>query len=305
VYSSSLPSTGTSVGLGRGYFSLYFSSDPYGTTRASVSDWIARIVQNSRIYAIDIWPEVLFPHAMSLARMIGGFGVVLLAAVSALVMLGFVLEARRGQASEWYAALFFASCIGYLWAQSRLIVPIIPFALYYLLSALEFLLTLRISSSGKTRTCVRVIALCVLALSALIADIRDIKRNLRYGLGQPVETYYSTDAEWSHYLEAMRWIASNAPPKVAVMCRKADLLYILVGHPALEYPYSADGTELRQAVYNSKVAYVIEDAFTWTGTTRQYLRPALQDWQDRDPGALSLTYESAKPYTRVWRVRQP
>jgi hypothetical protein len=251
VYSSSLPNTGTSVGLGRGYFALYFSSDPYGTARASLSDWIARIVQNSRIYALDIWPEVLFPHALSVARMLG------------------------------------------------------PIVVYYFLSAIEFLLTPRVHLLRQIRTSVQFLAVGCLALSALWADVRDIQRNLRYGLGQPVETYYSTDVGWSNYLKAMRWIAKTAPQDAAVMCRKADLLYILTQHPALEYPYSADGAELSQAVYNNKVTYVIEDAFTWTGTTQQYLRPALQDWQNQDPSALALAYETTKPATRVWRVRQP
>jgi hypothetical protein len=299
------------VGLGRGYFALYFSSDPYGTARASLSDWVARIVQNSRIYALDIWPEVLFPHALSIARIIGGkvpvlgIGVAFLALISAMVLLGFVREAKRGQASEWYVALFFASCIGYLWAQSRLIVPIIPFAIYYSLSAIEFLLAPRIHSLPRIRTSVQLLSVCFLAVSALVADVRDIQRNLRYGLGQPVETYYIMDAEWSNYLKAMRWISKTASQDTAVMCRKPDLLYILTRHPALEYPYTAHGTELKQAVYNSGVIYVIEDAFTWTGTTQQYLRPALQDWQIQEPATLALAYETAKPATRVWRVTQP
>ena len=323
VYSSSLPSTGTSVGLGRGYFALYFSSDPYGTTRASLADWVARIVQNSRIYALGIWPEVLFAHAFSISRVLGGVGIAFLAMAFAMVLLGFALEAKRGHASEWYVALFFASCISYLWAQSRLIVPIIPFAIYYFLSAFDFLVAPRLRASPerwrdfasrKIRTsspnrwrdsAVWLIAVCILSLSALVADVRDIQRNLRYGLGQPVETYYGTDAEWSNYLKAMRWIETNAPQGTAVMCRKADLLYVLTRHRALEYPYSADGKELRQALYNSRVAYLIEDAFTWTGTTQQYLRPALQDWQNQDPSALALAYETTKPATRVWRVRQP
>lgn len=304
IYTHSLPTTGTSVGLGRGYFALYFSSDPYGTTRASFSDWVARLLQNLRIYSLEIWPDVLFPHASSVAKLLGPVRAIFLAALSVLILVGFVLEGRRGHASEWYVALFFASCMGYLWAQSRLIVPIIPFAIYYLLTAVRFLLQLMLRGRRRIRELGLLLICLVLAFSALVGDIRYIQRNLQYGLGQSVDTYYARDIEWSRYLQAMNWIASDTSQDTIVMCRKADLLYILTGHQALEYPYSADGMELMRVVYNNQVAYVIEDAFTWTRTTEQYLRPALRSWQAQDPAALSLAYETDAPRTRVWRIRQ-
>jgi hypothetical protein len=89
-----------------------------------------------------------------------------------------------------------------------------------------------------------------------------------------------------------------------VICRKADLMYLLTAHKALEYPYSADGTDLMNAARDNQVAYVIEDAFTWTRTTQQYLQPALENWRAGDATALSLAYETAPPRTRVWRVQQ-
>ena len=143
-----------------------------------------------------------------------------------------------------------------------------------------------------------------LALSAVVADARAIQSNLRYGFGQPADTYYARDAEWSNYLQAMRWIAADTAEPAVVMCRKADLAYVLTGHLALEYPYSADGMELMDAVRDYQVAYVIEDAFTWTRTTQQYLQPALESWRAEDPAALSLVYETDAPRTRVWRVQQ-
>ncbi len=301
IYSSSVPDTGTSVGLGRGYLALYFSSDPYGTATVSLGDLLRRLHQNLRIYGLDIWPDTIFPHASSVAKLIGPLEAVFLATVSALLLLGFVLEARHGHASEWYVMLFFASCVGYLWAQGRLIVPIIPFAFYYLLLAVHALL--RWASGGKQWQQVLALVALVLASSALVGDVRNIERNLRHGLGRPVEVYYASDAEWSNYLLAMRWIATDADQAEAVMCRKADLMYILTGQRAMEYPYSADGKELMRAVHNNQVAYVIEDAFTWTRTTEQYLQPALRDWQAVDPFALTLAYETTAPRTRVWKIK--
>jgi hypothetical protein len=302
IYSSSLPDTGTSVGLGRGYFALYFSSDPYGTATVGLGDLLGRFHQNLRIYGLDIWPDTILPHASSVAKLLGPLGEVFLAAMSALLLAGFVLEARHGHATESYVLLFFASCVGYLWAQGRLIVPIIPFAIYYFLVAVRALL--RWAVRGTQWQLAMALVALVLASSALVGDVRHIERNLRYGLGQPVDVYYARDAEWNNYLRAMRWIDSDAGQAEVVMCRKADLMYILTGHRALEYPYSADRKELMRAVYNNQVAYVIEDAFTWTRTTEQYLQPALRDWQAADPSALALTYETTAPHTRVWRIKQ-
>ncbi|MBM4428723.1 MAG: glycosyltransferase family 39 protein [Chloroflexi bacterium] len=320
-YTASLPTTGTSVGLGRGYFALYFSNDPYGTMPASPADWAARVTQNLGIYAFDIWPVVLFPHALRLAQMLGSLRRVALLTIPALVLIGFVLEIKRSRrasqasssalrgrcaeeehGSEWYVALFFASCAGYLWAQTRLIVPIIPFAIYYLLRAVRSLLEAGLRGKRWMTRPVLVLVTAVLALSALVANVRSIEQNLRTGLGKPVSTYYAADVEWSNYLQAMDWIAANDAPSAVVMCRKADLMYIHTGFQALEYPYSIDGAELKQVVYNNKVAYLIEDQFTWSRTTEQYLRPALQSWQAEDPGALVLAWETSIPRTRVWRV---
>jgi hypothetical protein len=304
IYTRSLPYTGTSVGLGRGYFALYFSADPYGATRASLSDLITRLRQNTRIYSLEIWPDVLLPHASSAARLVGRASDIVLAAFSTLILIGFVLEVRRGHASELYVALFFASCVGYLWAQGRLIVPLIPFATYYLLAATDRVLKWMLRGRRVIRQGAVALVCALLAFSALVGDVRAIQRNVRYGLAQPVEAYYARDAEWSNYLQAMRWIAADAVEPAIVMCRKADLLYILTGHKALEYPYSADASELRRAVYDNQTSYLIEDAFTWTRTTNQYLRPALRGWQAEEPASLSLVFETDVPRTRVWRVRE-
>jgi hypothetical protein len=221
-----------------------------------------------------------------------------------MTLLGLVLVAKEGHASEWYAALFLASCVGYLWAQGRLIVPIIPFAIFYLLVAIDRVLQLALRSRPGLRHAALALVCGVVVLSALVSDARAIQSNLRYGLGKSVDMYYARDVEWSNYLQAMRWIAADAAAPPIVMCRKADLLYILTGYRALEYPYSADAAELRRAVYNSQVSYVIEDSFTWTRTTEQYLRPALEVWRREEPEAISLAYETDAPQTRVWRTAQ-
>jgi hypothetical protein len=306
-----LPDTGTAVGLGRGYFALYFTSDPYGTAPASLSDWVVRLAQNVRMYVFDIWPTVLFPHAERISEALGAVGSAFALSISLLLSLGFLLELGRGRVGEWYTVTFFASCVTYMWAQSRLVLPIIPFAIHYFLVAIHVVLELtvnmwrRLASSGKRITIYIFAAACaVLALSALVAEGRAVQRNLSYGWAKPLATYYQTSAEWTNYLQAMNWIAENGATDSAVICRKADLMYIVTGHHALEYPYSQDGMALKRSVADSDVVYIIEDAFKWTGTTTDYLRPALRAWMAAEPQGLKLVFETDAPLTRVWRVEK-
>jgi hypothetical protein len=300
VYSSSLPGTGTSVGLGRGYISLYLSSDPYGTERASWVDLRVRLIQNLRIYAMDIGPEVLFPHATNLAELLGPFGALVLLGLSGAVVAGFVLETRHARATEAYAAAFFLTNMGYLWAQSRLIVPVIPFVIYYMLVAVQELLRGLLVDRKTLRGLGIIGMVSVLMTSALVVEARAVGRNLRYG--HTLSQWYSLDEEWARYLEAMDWIAANTASAARVICRKADLMYVVSGRQALEYPYSADSGDLAALVDESDASYIVEDQFSWTRTTEQYLRPALSEWQAAEPETLVMVLETGAPQTRVWRV---
>jgi hypothetical protein len=297
-----LPGTGTSVGLGRGYFALYLSSDPYGTTRATLSEMVSRLEFNLRMYALEIWPGILFPHALSAKTWAGRIGICIALAVSLLVILGFLLELKRGEAAELYVALFFASCVGYIWAQSRLVVPLIPFTVYYLLRSGDAILRVLLRKSASLHKYALALACSVLLLSSLVSTARQIGRNLRYGLGHSVAVDYARDPVWGNYLAAMDWIAAHSTSDATVICRKADLMYVLTGRKALEYPYSPDPAQLKLAARDSAVSFVIEDAFLWTPTTVDYLKPALRAWQTAEPGALSLVYETDAPQTYVWRV---
>lgn len=311
IYGSLVPTTGTSVGLGRSYFALYFASDPYGTARASLSDWIARLYQNVYVYGLDIWPNILFSHIFRISTWLGPFRILFVASFTVLMLVGFIVETRHGHVQEWYVAFFFLSCVCYLWPAARLVMPLVPFAIYYFLVTVKHVF-LRAEGWWQAprpyfarwgRWALAAIA-ALLFLSALVGDVRSIQRNLLYGLGQPLSVYYSRDAEWSNYLRAMDWIAQNAAPQSIVMCRKPDLLYILIAHRALEYPYSSQASDLKRSVLENRVEYIIEDAFRWTLTTRDYLRPALNAWLAAEPEALSLAYETDTPHTRVWRVNQ-
>jgi hypothetical protein len=144
----------------------------------------------------------------------------------------------------------------------------------------------------------------LLVVSALVVEARRVQQNVWYGWQQPLQEYYSSDPEWAHYLQAMEWLKANGDMSSIVMCRKADLLYIVTGQRALEYPYSYRPEDLENAVLGNDVDYLIEDAFSWTGTTSLYLRPALDGWRQAEPQALNAVFETVAPVTRVWRIEK-
>jgi len=320
VRGASLPDTGTSVGLGRGYFDLYFASDPYGTAPAGLAEWSARLLQNVMSYSVDIWPITVFPHSSRIVSLLGTGGAILVSVFTVLIVYGYLLELKRRSATEWYVGVFFLSCVTYMWAQSRLIVPIIPFAIYYLFVAGQHILrrfvfrpvTARPTANSprptaRERTTALILSLAcgLLLVSALVVEVRRVQSNVWYGWHQPLEVYYSPDPEWYHYLQAMEWVKANGDSSSIVMCRKADLMYIVTGQRALEYPYSYDPVQLRGAVMANGVDYLIEDAFSWTGTASLYLRPALSAWLAAEPDSVSVVFETEAPATRVWRIEKP
>jgi hypothetical protein len=181
-------------------------------------------------------------------------------------------------------------------------VPVVPFALFYLVRAIDHVVRLLARQRSSLRVPLVGLATLLLAWSAMVANARGIRHNLLHGLGKTVDAYYAEAAEWSTYLEAVRWISDRSGEGSAVMCRKADLVYVLTARQALEYPYSADGADLMRTAHDSGAGFIVEDAFTWTLTTQQYLRQALRSWRAEDPSALALAYETSAPNTRVWRV---
>ena len=62
--------------------------------------------------------------------------------------------------------------------------------------------------------------------------------------------------------------------------------------------------DLENAVLGNDVDYLIEDAFSWTGTTSLYLQPALDGWRQAEPQALNAVFETVAPVTRVWRIEK-
>lgn len=309
LYGMSLPSTGTHVALGRNYLSIYLAGDPYGTFGLTPGFVVERLTQNLYLYGVEMLPYMIFPHLQTVLRWKAMRSVLpfLAGGISILPVVGLIRRWRGGaRAMECYIALFALSTIAYLWAQGRLLVPALPLILYYTLQGIEGVLELgQALLRGRVRE-TAVLLSAVLLLSALVVDGRRISRNIRENIHLSTLEYYDRDSpQWSNYVRAIYWIDSVAPADVHVMCRKADVVYLLTGRQALEYPYVPQPEPMLELAAETDVGYIIRDAFTWTTTTGQYLSQALRDAQKMKPSPVTLVYRTDPPVTEVWAVKQP
>jgi hypothetical protein len=87
--------------------------------------------------------------------------------------------------------------------------------------------------------------------------------------------------EWENYFQAARWCRSHTPEESICVARKPSLFYLQARRKVLNYPYTSDTAEMMSFFADHQVDYVIADGFTWTGTTRRYLLPAIGEHRDR------------------------
>lgn len=298
---SSAPPTPETPFFARSYIHQVLALAPYSEQNATLGDLIGRVFANSWTYAVRILPETMLPHLERLGPLAGAAALL----VAALVVLGFVLELRRGlHASELAVAAYWLSLSLFVWVLGfRYVAVILPFAFLYLLVGVQWCAQRLADGVRRWRTALPALAVglaaCVLLVSALAVDVRRAERNVRVTRQQTLAESYAGDREWTAYLRAAEWLKAYVAPDAVIMSRKPDLLYLLTRRPTVEYPYTQDTAVLQRVVRANHAGYILEDAFTWTRTTETYLAPAMRGAAE----SFVLEYETPAPQTRVWRVR--
>jgi hypothetical protein len=77
-----------------------------------------------------------------------------------------------------------------------------------------------------------------------------------------------------------------------------ELFYIRAKRAGVMYSYSHDVNNIMKEIDSSHVDYVVLDNFAWTATTRQYLYPVLQSFQNR----FQMVYVLNNPPTAIYKV---
>jgi len=281
-------------GEGGGYLEQFLLKNAYNPAlgKMTAGDAVDRVVSNIRTYGVFVIPAALFPSMSPLLSFQGHSGLLMILGVLAtlITLLGFVIRIRRSIGFlEIYTFLFLGVCLVWpqMWSGMRFVVPIIPLLIYY------FLLGLSVLAGGLSRG---ISPLAGKILWAVILII--LSYSIFSGLAQASARFHRYPAQWENYFRAAEWCGQNTPPESICLARKPSLFYLRARRQVLNYPYTADTSEMMTFLSEKKIDYVVVDGFTWTGTTARYLIPAVQEHQDR----FEALHHLDQPHTWVLRV---
>ena len=296
VRSAANPASGSpTVGS---YFDQLLAVETYAAPRVDAAGLVQRGLANADEYWRLHVPATVWPHSTrlpDLGRMVVGTLLGLLAAC------GLVQGWRRGPGlAEVYLVIFVAATLMWPWRGSRFLLPALPLLLLALVvggSHLLDRLAPRLRRGHGVRWVARLLAV-LLVVSPLWVSIGAAGANLAHGCRVAWATALANQPGWTGYLDALAWLHAESASDAVIMGRNARMAYLLIQRHGVDYPFTADPTALADAIAANGVGYIIEDQFTWTDTTRLFLRPARQGLRDR----FVLVYSTESPATRVWRV---
>jgi hypothetical protein len=268
-------------------------------------EMVERIMQNIQAYGSYILQRSLIPLPPQASK---GLQVLVSAACLICVLAGWVRSLFSPMKFlSLYVFMYFGIFLMWQtqWASERFVAGVIPFLYFFLLSGLEGFLRIASSARGTSfKHRLKNLAapltiessrgrIVVIWAAAIIILITNVSFQLSYAKKEQ-----ALGPDWKNFYSCADWIRTSTSPGAIVMNRKVELFYIRSKHPGVMYPYSRDVNKIMQVIDDSHVEYVIFDNFAWTGTTRQYLYPAIQAFQDR----FQMVYALNNPPTAVYKV---
>lgn len=265
------------VADGGGYLDHFMLKNSYNPAlgRVTLGDMLARMTSNIKTYGVFIIPKALFPSLYPRTGYRGFSGIfpVLGVIITLVTLAGFILKIRRSLTFiELYTFFFLAVCIVWpqMWSGMRFLIPVVPFLIYYFLVGLWGVAARKIVrlTPVVSRSLVWLVFIFMVA-SSLSALVWASERPLRY------------PPEWQNYFSVAQWCREHTPEGNVFVARKPSLFYLHARRQVLNYPYTSDTKEMMAFLAGNRVDYVILDGFTWTGTTAQYLAPAVMKNKDK------------------------
>lgn len=265
---------------GVSYTAYFLLRDPYDVHSGQItfSQSLSRIGKNAKFYSTNLIPKTLFPKSI-LPPPQKGFSIVLAPLILGVLVLGFVVDLKKGVRLE-HPYLIFYSAILLLWPQKwsspRFLIPILPFLfLYFALGVMRILQVFK----GVYPRVIFSLLMFILFSFHLKTDLQRIPRNLRmlnaYLKGDLLNGYPS---DWRNFFEVALWARENIPEDSVVLSRKPKLFYLYSQRKSLVYPFSMDREEVYRFIRDNNVDYVVVDALRGYMTTPTYLTPVLQKY---------------------------
>ena len=119
--------------------------------------------------------------------------------------------------------------------------------------------------------------------------------NITYWQGQGPASGQTPD--WQAYFAASAWLKANTPPGSVSISRKSTITEVFADRPSVLVPLIPPG-DYPAFIRENHVAYVVEDGFSWSTQTQQYLRPAIR----ANPKLFKLVTTIGPVPTRIWQV---
>lgn len=259
------------------YSSNLLLVDPYDPGQGYVGpgELLARIVNNIRLYTIDVLPQSIGG---------GGAGINLLAVLAGLAIIALALAAwvrwiRRGRALEWFTLLYAGLiCVWpQVWTDRRFLLPLLPVLLLYAFDGLVWCLDfVRARRPGWMLPAAGGLLL-VIALPHQVRSVRFNQDCLHYyRQGDQLACY---PPPWRAFVESAYWVRENTSPEAVVVNRKPRLFYYFSRRRGDVYPFTGDEQRVLDFLDEIQADYVVVDAVS--ATTYRYLVPAIRSIPER------------------------
>jgi tetratricopeptide (TPR) repeat protein len=248
------------------YLDQFSSINPYqieASGTVSIGFLVDRVSQNLDKYGLTFFPrafapflEFRSPHTWT------SNGLALL--IDLLLLYFIIVSIRRSRKAApigVYLLLYLTVVLLWpeIWADTRFVIPIIPFAIYALFWSVRDLLS-RVPIPEPYGLWVPY------AFGAIVL----LAHGTRSATTQIDHAPYSRG--WRNYFDSAQWIRENTPPDALIVCRKPFLMNVISGRKTIGYPWFRPRPLLR-SFNESGADYVVRDAIF--GTTRKFLNPAI------------------------------
>jgi hypothetical protein len=291
---------------GNGYLIQIVQRNTYNPEAGFVTpaEMIQRIAQNIQAYGTFIIQRTLVPLPFESSK---GLSALISVGCCAAILIGWV---RSLFSPMKFLSLYVFMYFGILlmwqtqWSSERFLAGIVPFLYFFILSGVEGVCTLASGSKG-TSLRERVSALVAPAgksswargavVSAVAAII--VLSNVVFAVSY-VKKQNTLGPDWKNFYSCADWMRTNTPQSAIVMNRKVELFFIRSKRAGVMYPYSHDVNKVMDVIDSSRVDYVVFDNFAWTATTRQYLYPVIESFQNR----FQMVYALNNPPTAIYKV---
>jgi hypothetical protein len=256
------------------YSSNFLLLDPYRPELGYIGpgDLLARVVENVRLYAIEVLPESL--AGVGRSGGVNPIAVMLALFVAGLAFLAWVRDVRRLRALEVFTLLYMGLiCLWpQVWTDRRFLLPLLPVLLLHAAGGLEWCFDFVRVRRPAWAVPVFGALLILLAAPDHARAVSFSQRCLTlYRQGDRLACY---PPPWRSFVQAAEWVRENTPENAVVISRKPTLFYYWGRRRGNVYPFTSDDDAMLAFLDSIGAQYVV--VANLSATTARYLVPVVR-----------------------------